>query len=111
MSAGWTNFSVGNGSHAGEDDGPSVVGEDQPACASCKKRKLRCSRETPVCSHCLRLCKRMWQDISRAMLTSDVATECVYNPKQKPGLKPGAVEALTRRVGTLTCNRDFCTLV
>lgn len=29
------------------------------------------------------------------------ATECVYNPKQKPGLKPGAVEALTRRVGKL----------
>ncbi|KAJ4339329.1 hypothetical protein N0V87_003266 [Didymella glomerata] len=86
MSAGWTNFSVSNanGSHTGEDDGPSVVGEDQPACASCKKRKLRCSRETPVCSHCLRL-----------------STECVYNPKQKPGLKPGAVEALTRRVAFL----------
>jgi hypothetical protein len=33
------------------------------------------------------------------MLTSKVATECIYNPKQKPGLKPGAVEALTRRVG------------
>ncbi|XPS92565.1 hypothetical protein M3J09_001952 [Ascochyta lentis] len=84
MSAGWTNFSVSNGSHAGEEDGPSVVGEDQPACASCKKRKLRCSREQPVCSHCLRL-----------------STECVYNPKQKPGLKPGAVEALTRRVAFL----------
>ncbi|KAF1931383.1 uncharacterized protein M421DRAFT_56973 [Didymella exigua CBS 183.55] len=84
MSAGWTNFSVSNGSHTGEDDGPSVVGEDQPACASCKKRKLRCSREIPVCSHCLRL-----------------STECVYNPKQKPGLKPGAVEALTRRVAFL----------
>ena len=28
-------------------------------------------------------------------------TECVYNAKQKPGLKPGAVEALTRRVGTM----------
>ncbi|KAH6632952.1 fungal-specific transcription factor domain-containing protein [Boeremia exigua] len=84
MSAGWTNFSVGNGSHNGDDDGPSVVGEDQPACASCKKRKLRCSRDTPVCSHCLRL-----------------STECVYNPKQKPGLKPGAVEALTRRVAFL----------
>jgi hypothetical protein len=24
---------------------------------------------------------------------------CVYEPKQKPGLKAGAVEALTRRVG------------
>jgi hypothetical protein len=29
-------------------------------------------------------------------------TECVYNPKQKPGLKPGAVEALTRRVGMVS---------
>ncbi|KAJ4371218.1 hypothetical protein N0V83_004435 [Neocucurbitaria cava] len=29
------------------------------------------------------------------------ATECVYQPKQKPGLKPGAVEALTRRVAFL----------
>lgn len=57
MSAGWTNFSAGNGSHTGEEDGPSVISEDQPACASCKKRKLRCSREIPVCSHCLRLCK------------------------------------------------------
>lgn len=34
------------------------------------------------------------------------ATECVYTPKQKPGLKPGAVEALTRRVGT-RMQRDF----
>src|SRR5690242_19547267 len=99
MSAGWTNFSVGNGGH-GDDDGPSVVGEDQPACASCKKRKLRCSRDIPVCSHCLRLCKRLLLSVYRAMLTSNPATECIYNPKQKPGLKPGAVEALTRRVGT-----------
>lgn len=99
MSAGWTNFSVGIGSHNGDDDGPSVVGEDQPACASCKKRKLRCSRDIPVCSHCLRLCKRASTSARRPMLTSDSATECVYNPKQKPGLKPGAVEALTRRVG------------
>lgn len=33
-------------------------------------------------------------------LTLQPGTECVYNAKQKPGLKPGAVEALTRRVGT-----------
>ncbi|KAH8725051.1 hypothetical protein GQ44DRAFT_772455 [Phaeosphaeriaceae sp. PMI808] len=74
MSAGWNNFSQENGS----------PGDEFPACASCKKRKLRCSRETPTCSHCQRL-----------------ATECVYQPKQKPGLKPGAVEALTRRVACL----------
>lgn len=57
MSAGWTNYSVGNGSQAGEDDGPVSVGGDTPACVSCKQRKLRCSRETPSCSHCLRLCE------------------------------------------------------
>ncbi|KAI4645944.1 hypothetical protein J4E93_005523 [Alternaria ventricosa] len=84
MSAGWTNYSVGNGSQAGEDDGPVSVGGDTPACVSCKQRKLRCSRETPSCSHCLRL-----------------SSECVYQPKNKPGLKPGAVEALTRRVAFL----------
>ncbi|KAF2036470.1 hypothetical protein EK21DRAFT_95750 [Setomelanomma holmii] len=78
MSSGWTNFSVGNGSQAGDSE------DAQPACASCKKRKLRCSRETPTCSHCQRL-----------------GTDCVYQPKQKPGLKPGAVEALTRRVSFL----------
>lgn len=44
------------------------------------------------------------------MLTPDVATECVYNPKQKPGLKPGAVEALTRRVGTHLCIRKLYTM-
>jgi hypothetical protein len=44
------------------------------------------------------------------MLTSDAATDCVYNPKQKPGLKPGAVEALTRRVGTRLCDHDFWSL-
>lgn len=44
------------------------------------------------------------------MLTSCAATECVYNPKQKPGLKPGAVEALTRRVGTRPCNHDLSSL-
>ncbi|KAH5332185.1 hypothetical protein HBI23_071760 [Parastagonospora nodorum] len=76
MSTGWNNLSVSNGSQAGDDD--------IPACSSCKKRKLRCSRETPTCSHCQRL-----------------GTECVYNAKQKPGLKPGAVEALTRRVAFL----------
>ncbi|KAH7396780.1 fungal-specific transcription factor domain-containing protein [Phaeosphaeria sp. MPI-PUGE-AT-0046c] len=77
MSTAWNNFSVSSsGSQVGDDD--------VPACASCKKRKLRCSRETPTCSHCQRL-----------------ATECVYNPKQRPGLKPGAVEALTRRVAFL----------
>jgi hypothetical protein len=47
----WSNYSVGNDSQVGEDDSPS------PACVSCKQRKLRCSRELPACSHCLRLCE------------------------------------------------------
>jgi hypothetical protein len=99
MSAGWSNYSVGNGSQAGEDDGPVSVGGDTPACVSCKQRKLRCSRETPSCSHCLRLCECsvVWRHV--ASLICAIASECVYQPKNKPGLKPGAVEALTRRVG------------
>ncbi|KAF5853237.1 hypothetical protein GGP41_001806 [Bipolaris sorokiniana] len=86
MSASWTNYSAGNGSQAAahEDDGPVSVAGDIPACVSCKQRKLRCSRELPSCTHCLRL-----------------SSECVYQPKNKPGLKPGAVEALTRRVALL----------
>ncbi|KAF2018808.1 hypothetical protein BU24DRAFT_364085 [Aaosphaeria arxii CBS 175.79] len=79
MSSSWTNFSV-----RPHDDGPQIISEDVPACASCRRRKLRCSRETPMCSHCERL-----------------AISCVYEAKQKPGLKLGAVEALSRRVALL----------
>lgn len=57
MAASWTNYSTGSGSQAGgDDDGPVSVGGDIPACVSCKQRKLRCSRELPSCTHCLRLC-------------------------------------------------------
>lgn len=54
MTSHWTNYSI----NVREDDGTSLQtsSEDVPACTSCKKRKLRCSRETPACSHCLRLC-------------------------------------------------------
>ncbi|KAH9864319.1 hypothetical protein J1614_010253 [Plenodomus biglobosus] len=52
MSAGWTNYSVAGG----DDEGPVSVGaDDVPACTNCKRRKLRCSRETPTCGHCVRL--------------------------------------------------------
>jgi hypothetical protein len=57
MSNIWNTYSVGNGSQAGEDDGPVSVGGETPACVSCKQRKLRCSRELPTCTHCVRLCK------------------------------------------------------
>jgi hypothetical protein len=29
--------------------------EDRPACGACRKRKLRCSRDVPQCSHCRRI--------------------------------------------------------
>ncbi|KAF2007162.1 hypothetical protein P154DRAFT_592344 [Amniculicola lignicola CBS 123094] len=73
MSSTFANFVVG----AQDDDA-------LPACASCRKRKLKCSREHPSCSQCQRL-----------------AVHCVYSPKQKPGLKTGAVEALTKRIAFL----------
>jgi hypothetical protein len=41
------------------------------------------------------------QRFRMALLICGTASECVYQPKNKPGLKPGAVEALTRRVGML----------
>jgi hypothetical protein len=31
------------------------------------------------------------------------ASECLYDKKQKPGMKPGAVESLSRRLG-ITCH-------
>lgn len=69
MSASWTNYSNGNGSQAGDDDGPVSAGADIPACASCKQRKLRCSRELPSCTHCLRLCTSLLQ---RALAIADL---------------------------------------
>lgn len=31
--------------------------DDTPACLSCRKRKLKCSRESPICTQCSRLGK------------------------------------------------------
>ncbi|OJJ46018.1 hypothetical protein ASPZODRAFT_142654 [Penicilliopsis zonata CBS 506.65] len=59
--------------------------EDRPACGACRKRKLRCSRDLPLCSNCRR-----------------VGTVCTYDAiRDKPGLKTGAVEALRRRIEAL----------
>ncbi|EEU43806.1 uncharacterized protein NECHADRAFT_11576, partial [Fusarium vanettenii 77-13-4] len=53
------------------------------ACNCCRKRKLRCSRETPACEHCRK-----------------TGYECVYESKRaKPGMKTGAVENIHRRLG------------
>ncbi|KAK0368872.1 hypothetical protein CLIM01_13767 [Colletotrichum limetticola] len=58
---------------------------DIPSCQGCRRRKLRCSRDQPICSHCKRL-----------------DSPCVYDlKKNKPGVKPGAVESLNRRVEVL----------
>ncbi|OLN92832.1 putative transcriptional regulatory protein C530.05-like protein 11 [Colletotrichum chlorophyti] len=58
---------------------------DIPSCQGCRRRKLRCSRDQPTCSHCRRL-----------------DSPCVYDlKKNKPGIKPGAVESLNRRVEVL----------
>ncbi|KAK2060415.1 hypothetical protein LY76DRAFT_682747 [Colletotrichum caudatum] len=71
------------------DSGPQshdgVSENDIPSCQGCRRRKLRCSRDQPACSHCKRL-----------------DSPCVYDlKKNKPGIKPGAVESLNRRVEVL----------
>ncbi|KAK2808450.1 hypothetical protein FQN50_004658 [Emmonsiellopsis sp. PD_5] len=76
--------------HTRYDEPPSDNHElqgkaEERACTSCRKRKLKCSRELPSCTHCLRL-----------------ETSCVYDHKKnKPGIKTGAVESLSRRVEAL----------
>ncbi|KAK7433050.1 hypothetical protein QQZ08_000523 [Neonectria magnoliae] len=71
-------------SSAVEDDGRAVDG-DLGSCQGCRKRKLKCSRGLPACLHCHRL-----------------DAPCVYDGKKnKPGLKPGAVEGLGRRIDAL----------
>ncbi|KAF4978139.1 hypothetical protein FZEAL_5437 [Fusarium zealandicum] len=54
---------------------------DIPSCHGCRRRKLKCSREQPSCANC---------------------ETCVYDAKKnKPGLKAGAVEGLSKRLETL----------
>ncbi|KAF1979607.1 hypothetical protein BU23DRAFT_371884, partial [Bimuria novae-zelandiae CBS 107.79] len=56
------------------------------ACNSCRKAKLRCSRDKPSCAHCRK-----------------TGVECLYETKRtKPGIKTGAIENLHRRLGTAT---------
>ncbi|KAI8652544.1 Zn(2)-C6 fungal-type domain-containing protein [Fusarium keratoplasticum] len=56
-----------------------------PSCQGCRRRKLRCSRDKPTCNHCQRL-----------------DSPCVYDAKKnKPGMKPGVIESLSRRVEAL----------
>ncbi|KAL4767111.1 fungal-specific transcription factor domain-containing protein [Aspergillus nidulans var. acristatus] len=77
-----------------EDNGPDSCGSpDQTprgpevghACNSCRRRKLRCSREVPACQHCRKS-----------------ASECYYETKRaKPGMKAGALENIHRRLDVL----------
>ncbi|KAH8762932.1 fungal-specific transcription factor domain-containing protein [Hyaloscypha finlandica] len=62
----------------------SVREDEIPACQSCRKRKLKCSRESPSCSQCTRL-----------------GCTCQYERRDKPGVKSGAIEALNRRLEVL----------
>lgn len=62
------------------DDGA----DDSPACNSCRRRKTKCSRQSP-CSHCTRL-----------------QVDCVYDDvKERPGIKPAAFQMLTQRISNL----------
>lgn len=58
------------------------------ACNSCRRRKLRCSRELPACQHCRK-----------------TVSECHYETKRaKPGMKAGALDNIHRRLGgSLPC--------
>ncbi|KAH7073249.1 fungal-specific transcription factor domain-containing protein [Paraphoma chrysanthemicola] len=53
-----------------------------PSCNSCRRRKLKCTREQPRCSNC-----------------DKFEVTCVYEyEKKKPGYKVGAIESLSRRL-------------
>lgn len=57
----------------------------ETSCLGCRRRKLKCSRDLPSCTHCQRL------DVS-----------CAYDTKKaKPGLRSGAIEALSQRIEVL----------
>lgn len=67
-----------NGASNSKDEGTG------PACQACRKKKAKCSRQTP-CSHCIK---------------NGIA--CLYDKeKGKPGMKAGAIDRLTRRLDNL----------
>lgn len=80
----------------------SALEGDVPSCLGCRRRKLRCSREQPICLHC----KRLGMCINSSLLVhlsfglTRLESPCVYDAKKnKPGIKLGAVGSLSRRVG------------
>ncbi|KAF4342640.1 C6 transcription factor [Fusarium beomiforme] len=69
----------------GAGNGPAAGDAEVPSCQGCRRRKLRCSRDKPMCNHCQRL-----------------DSPCVYDTKKnKPGIKTGVIEGLNRRVEAL----------
>ncbi|KAL6236491.1 hypothetical protein BDW75DRAFT_229421 [Aspergillus navahoensis] len=70
---------------SGSPDQTSRGSEVGHACNSCRRRKLRCSREIPACQHCRKS-----------------ASECYYETKRaKPGMKAGALDNIHRRLDAL----------
>ncbi|KAL4940091.1 hypothetical protein BDV06DRAFT_230614 [Aspergillus oleicola] len=70
---------------SGSPENPPRGPEVGHACNSCRRRKLRCSRELPACQHC------------RKSLS-----ECYYEAKRaKPGMKAGALDNIHRRLDAL----------
>ncbi|KAJ5949987.1 fungal-specific transcription factor domain-containing protein [Penicillium verhagenii] len=67
------------------EEASATADADRPSCQGCRRRKLKCSREFPTCSQCHRM-----------------GSPCVYDTKKnKPGIKTGAVESLSRRIDIL----------
>ncbi|BCS21763.1 Zn(II)2Cys6 transcription factor [Aspergillus puulaauensis] len=55
------------------------------ACNSCRRRKLRCSRELPACQHCRK-----------------TVSDCHYETtRAKPGMKAGALDNIHRRLDAI----------
>ncbi|KAI1067849.1 hypothetical protein LB507_010537 [Fusarium sp. FIESC RH6] len=66
-------------------NGSTVADTEVPSCQGCRRRKLKCSRDQPTCNHCQRL-----------------DSPCIYDlKKNKPGVKTGVIEGLSRRVEAL----------
>lgn len=67
-----------NGASRKRDEGTG------PACQACRRKKAKCSRETP-CSHCIKN-----------------GLTCLYDKeKGKPGMRAGAIDRLTQRLDNL----------
>lgn len=74
--------------------------EDKPACQSCRKRKLKCSREAPSCSQCERLGKCTKGIIPEVVLSCVLGCPCIFDRKKgKPGIKSGVIDVMNRRIG------------